>query len=137
MSRPSGNTYVPLSRTPWCGGSRPLRIVECEGSVSGGGGDRLLEEDAAGGQRVEVRRAGRLPAVDAHAVRAQGVDRDEEDAGALGAAAAHATANRERGRGDGPREGQAESQPPATRHRISSSRAWARSRVAGSSSAAR
>ena len=36
----------PLSRTPWCGGMRPVKIDACEGSVIGTVGRRLLEEDA-------------------------------------------------------------------------------------------
>ena len=121
---------MPLSCTPWRGGSRPLRIVACEGRVRGTDATASVEQapPAASASRCGVRPAGR--AVGAHAVGAQRVDGDQQ----------HAGRRRWRWRGAGtPRRARRGRRRPGRGARSSQrreARLGARSRVTGSASAA-
>ena len=78
--------------------------------VGGGQGNhRVLEEHALGGQRIDERRRRTAVAVTPEVVGAQGVDRDEHDAGA-----AAASAEGER-RQESDRNGGEQAEPPACR----------------------
>ena len=76
----------------------------------GDGGQRLLEDQAAGGQGVEVRGARALPSVRPEPVRAQGVDGEQQDVRGTRGGAPPPPAGRERSQGHGRGQRQAEAE---------------------------
>ncbi len=102
----------------------------------GHGGEGLVEHGPPRGQRVQVGRGPRLRAVGPDVVRAQGVDRDEQDARAFDDARPTRPEDGDGDQRDRGQGAQKDEDRPAPAHGSACSRACARSRVTASSSAA-
>ena len=76
---PGGSAATPLSRTPWAGGSRPVRIEQCAGSVSGDSRQRVPEARPRSSEGIEIRRQRDATLDPSDVVRPRRIERDQND----------------------------------------------------------